>query len=723
MALPGNLTLRAVEGTYLNLDGTPLTGSVEFTIEPILTDPTAKVVIVPTPLIAKLDANGHFSKMVLTTDDPDTDPTGFRYKVVEKFTGAVGRTFFLDVPGNSAEPIDLSTVATSAPPSNGGTTYATAVALSAETAARAAGDNALEAKTLDVINAGGFPYYVKCDDVTDDTGNLQAALYACEPGGTVTMPVGKCRTSAPLIIPPHVTLLGTHANGEQLPTDTAPRSSIKPLPGFVGDAVVKINDKLTAGYTDESREQRLYNISIDGSALGATVVDGIKIYGYVQSVNLRDVCIWKVTGNGIICLVNGSVSSGSQAPLAMKWERVVAYEVGATGFIAFNCTDSTFTDVLALGCNADGWYLEGPANTTLNACRAEWSSGDGFKIQPKFGPVTLSGCSTDRSDKNGINIIGGDWDSSVIISGARLNRDGRNGGAGGGAYSGLRVDTNCPVLVSGIMVNARRDDNTTGPLGPDYGVSVINSQELVLHSGYLNAVLGGVNDLGGNSAILRGPNVEEKIGNMIGTASVRKRGVRAEAATVQFFDTNGVEFNMLKPDLPVTSDQGVFAATCDLGLPSTTFAPTAGVIYLNKLSLRAPRTTSKMAYYVGTAGATLTANQCFIGLYNMATGALVAASADQSASWVTLGYKETAFTAGAINLAAGDYYVAILANGTTMPAFYRMGSGAAGLMNAGTTATTRRSATYGSGLTALPANLTLANMVAFSTLYAVGLIA
>lgn len=702
MALPGNLTLRAVEGTYLSLDGTPVTGTVEFTITPVLTDPSAKVVILPTPLIAKLDAEGHFSKMVLTTDDPDASPTGFRYKVVEQFTGVAGRTFYLDVPGDSTEPIDLSNVATSSPPSDGTVSYATASALTAEIAARAQGDNELAARVPDIINAGGFPYFVKCDDVTDDTSALQTALYSCPPGGIVTLPVGKCRTSEPIIIPPHVTLQHSHANGEQLPTDTPPESSIKPLPVFAGDAVIKINDKLTGAYAEESREQRIYNVSIDGSDL-ATVVDGIKIYGYVQSVNLRDVCIWKVTGNGIICLVNGDVTSGSQAPLAMKWERVLAYEVGQTGFIAFNCTDSTFTDVIALGCNADGWYLEGPANTTLTACRAEWSTGDGFKIQPKFGPVTLIGCSTDRSDFNGIHVMGGDFDSSVIISGARLNRDGRNGGAGGGGYAGLRVESNCPVLVDGILVNARRDDNTTGPLGPDYGVAIANSQEVVLESGFLNAALAGVQDLGGNATILRGVNVEEKIGNMIGTALVRKRGIRSTPSAVSFFDPTGKETNLLTPPTYTPRDQGLVAWTNDLAACIGSQRVDSGVVYLMRVKVDVESTVSKIGVGVLDAGAGLTAGQNFAGLYD-ATGALLRKTADQSTAWTTAGPKVMNLSS-AVLLAPGYYWIALLSVGTTRPGFSYTGAVDGAILNMGTTATTLRYAAFGAGLTDLPANI------------------
>lgn len=725
MPLPANITQITVTGKYLDIFGLPIIGKVSFSIAPVLIDASAKVVIIPRTVTVPLDNSGAFTAQLPATNDPDVSPTGYTIQVVEEFEGGGGRSFSITLPESIPQPVDITSFGTGTPPSGGGVTYATQSALNAEITARQDGDNSVIAMTPQYINVKGFPYYAAGNDVADDTTKIQNALYACPEGGVVYMPVGKYRTSAPLIIPPHVTLHGSHANGEQLPSDTAPRSCIKPLANFVGDAVLKINDKLTAGYTDESREQHIYDLTIDGSAVpGATAVDGIKIYGYVQAVNLRDVSIWKVTGNGIICLVNGGVTSGSQAPLAMKWQRVMAYEVGATGFIMFNATDCTFTDVIALGCNGDGWYIEGPANSTFQNCRAEWSSGEGFKVQAKFGPVTFDGCSTDSNDKNGFSLIGGDWDSSIIITSARLNRDGRNGGAGGGGYSGLRVDTNVPVLVDGIMVTVRRDDNVTGPLRPDYGVSVINSQELILHSGYLNAVLGGLNDLGGNSTILRGPNVEEKIGNMIGTANVRKRGVRSELNTVQFFDATGTEFNLLKPDVPTSLDQNIAAWSEDFALVTSGAQLTAGQLHLAKVILRHPRAISKIAHHIFTAGSGLTAGQCFIGLYS-AAGALLGQSADQATAWASVGYKNPAITGGPLNLAAGVYYVGILGNGTTQPSVSRVGSGAGSLMNAELATTALRSATYGAAgtYTALPANVTMSSLATNSALFAVGLVA
>lgn len=141
MALPDNLTTREVIGQYMDLAGSYVTGNVEFTIEPVLSDGAAGVVIVPTPRIAPLDEEGKFSIFLLVTDDPDVNPTGFRYRVTEKLTGLTGRQpFYLDVPGNSAVPIDLSKIVT-IPPTDGTTTYVSQAALDDETSARVAADN------------------------------------------------------------------------------------------------------------------------------------------------------------------------------------------------------------------------------------------------------------------------------------------------------------------------------------------------------------------------------------------------------------------------------------------------------------------------------------------------------------------------------------------------------------------------------------------------------
>lgn len=69
------------------------------------------------------------------------------------------------------------------------------------------------------------------DGTTDDTLAIQAALDACEPGNTVYLPAGQYRTSAPVRIPPYVTLQGTHGGGENEWGAADPAFGLKPLPG------------------------------------------------------------------------------------------------------------------------------------------------------------------------------------------------------------------------------------------------------------------------------------------------------------------------------------------------------------------------------------------------------------------------------------------------------------------------------------------------------------
>jgi hypothetical protein len=153
---------------------------------------------------------------------------------------------------------------------------------------------------------------------------------------------------------------------------------------------------------------------------------------------------------------------------------------------------------------------------------------------------------------------------------------------------------------------------------------------------------------------------------------------------------------------------GLKAATFDPRLPINATAPTAGVISLIEVFVPESFTCTKIHLaIVTTAGVTL-ANS-FAGLYDD-QGNLVGRSADQSSSWQSTGAKEISLIAP-VDLQGGRrYYVPILVgSAATMPTFARGGNVAT--TNAGTVAPFRDS-TIGSGLTALPASLTLASAAA-----------
>ena len=95
-----------------------------------------------------------------------------------------------------------------------------------------------------------------------------------------------------------------------------------------------------------------------------------------------------------------------------------------------------------------------------------------------------------------------------------------------------------------------------------------------------------------------------------------------------------------------------------------------GTCYVQKLRIDKTVSVTNINAWVLTAGATLTASQNLAGLYN-ASKALVGVTGDQSAVWNSTGHKTMALTGGPFSCAPGYYYVVLMSNGTTRPAFLR----------------------------------------------------
>lgn len=132
---------------------------------------------------------------------------------------------------------------------------------------------------------------------------------------------------------------------------------------------------------------------------------------------------------------------------------------------------------------------------------------------------------------------------------------------------------------------------------------------------------------------------------------------------------------------------------------------TAGVVYLVKLKVPVAGNISNLHVGVVTAGATLTTNQNFLGLYS-SSGTLLATSPDMTTAFGTTGFKTGAITPTAVSV--GYVYLGILTNGTTPPIFGTGGGhGVATVTNANLTTATARWLTSGTGQTALPGSITL----------------
>jgi hypothetical protein len=96
MALPASLSTCTVVGTYVDLIGNPVRGSINFTPQTILKETTANVIIIPVVIQKTFDATGSFSVVLPVTSDTDVTPQPFIYTIEENFTG--GRTIEIALP-------------------------------------------------------------------------------------------------------------------------------------------------------------------------------------------------------------------------------------------------------------------------------------------------------------------------------------------------------------------------------------------------------------------------------------------------------------------------------------------------------------------------------------------------------------------------------------------------------------------------------------------------
>jgi len=165
------------------------------------------------------------------------------------------------------------------------------------------------------------------------------------------------------------------------------------------------------------------------------------------------------------------------------------------------------------------------------------------------------------------------------------------------------------------------------------------------------------------------------------------------------------------------ADHGLIAWPYDPSLAaSSSVLATAGTVYVIKMHLAAAASITNIVTQVNTAGATLTAGQCFAGVYQ--GGTLLGTTADQAPGWASTGVKTMPLAGGPFAAAAGDVYVAFFFNGTTGPTLPRSNGNA--LINVGLAASGARYATADTArTTSLPG--TLGTLTALSVSYWAGL--
>lgn len=156
-------------------------------------------------------------------------------------------------------------------------------------------------------------------------------------------------------------------------------------------------------------------------------------------------------------------------------------------------------------------------------------------------------------------------------------------------------------------------------------------------------------------------------------------------------------------------DLAVIAWTYDPAYYQAGTLITNGSIYLARVKLRYAATITNLLIGVTAVAVTPTAGQSFLGLYNSA-GTQVGLTADIGTALAAgAGLLSAALTAP-YAAAAGDYWVALVANAATAPTIARIATGVNfGIVTLNATAATRRWAVNGTAATALPGSFSPAS--------------
>jgi hypothetical protein len=320
---------------------------------------------------------------------------------------------------------------------------------------------------------------------SDQSGATDASTInnAFSTSQAVYLQPGQWYIDVPLTPPSGASLFGL-GTSPPLPSGSAIAGAVvNVVTGFTGSAAVSLN---AVG------EVAIRDLAIDG-ATGPSGVDGILLAGATADVRLEDLLIEAVTGVGVAT----SAAGGN----TVHARNVTVQRAGGSGF---NCqtTDSTWTDCLALGCGAQGFFIsEGSENSKWTGCRAEWSTYNGFYITGGWstgngsGGIEIANCSTDRNGQNGLSVNASAGNSPVTVANMMLRRDGSSSSSSG--YGGISIQSSAlPVILSGITCFPGVNDDGTGTDSPEYGLTVTGTPAYVgISNAFLHAVTAGTNNM------------------------------------------------------------------------------------------------------------------------------------------------------------------------------------------------------------------------------------
>lgn len=544
---------------------------------------------------------------------------------------------------------------------------------------------------IDFIDATSFPG-VEPDGSGDCAPGINLALNSATPGQVVYLRSGTYSVSSPIIIPPYVTLQGCPGSARVSSTNigTTIRPSSKWLAnGASLSAVILLYGQTPGGYSTTSEEQKIISLCIDGVA-GPASLHGIGWYGAANRVQLREVLVRRMTGDGIHQVVDGN---GNQ-PDATTAFHVFSRFNGGYGFY-LRSADSNWTKCLSTNSTSDGWYINTTANTQYVGCRSEHAGGIGYNFNcnnnaQSSGSVLFSGCSTDQSTTYGFQANGPDG-VTLTLSGCSFRRDGANAGSGGGSYAAIQANSYPgQLIITGCQVFPGVNDDGSGTNSPQFALAMTGSTYVQVSGCSFQAATTAISDDGTNTAVV------------YDAATSLATGTTASPTIVNGVSTPSDGYR-------VPEDYGHIAWNMDMSICTNNSSLVNGTLYMNRIKLRRPRKITNILFGINAIAVTPTANENFVALVN-SSGSIVGSSATGSldSKLTSLGIVtqplSTAYVAP-----AGDYYVVILTNCGTPPQLMRGSGQNFNSLNLGSSANKEWWATNGTTATALPGSFTLSS--------------
>lgn len=391
---------------------------------------------------------------------------------------------------------------------------------------------------------------------------------------------------------------------------------------------------------------------------------GIRVYGYNFDID-GNLLVHDCAGDGLWTEWAPSVTVGSgTTELEARIGPIKTYENGRGGHSFLGPHDSIISNSLAIRNPGYGWSTGNSSIGYFNHCHG-WGSPQQISFDDHTGSI-FTGCIGEMTGTSGSRA----W---RIYTGATRILGGSVLWAGSGGQVGVEL-----VGTAGAYID------TTFSGGFSTGAVLVTS------SGGGNTIKGVVNNLTNRPMVSGTPDVTDVLDLVPG----------ANTSTGRY--SQGMV-------TPVSADRmsdfsNYTGRTHDPAALTNSAVATSGTIYLLGVKALSSKSITRLDVGVITAGSGLTSGQCVVGLYD-SSGNLLATSSDQSSAWTSTGLKTASISSTAVTQGS-IYYVAILAVGTTPPAFLR-GQNTGSIANAGNSGSPFRFNNGPAAQTSLPSTITM----------------